>query len=258
MQMQKIDATEIARLAPAAVATRAHPRTSTRYGFINTADVLGALASEGYVPVSAKQNSRTRPAAGKHGIVLAREEDLHKPAMVGGTMPRILLENSHDATGSLTIRQGLFRFVCANGLTVGKSYAEARIKHSRDIALDVLRQVQEMAKQSSKIFRSIESWETKELNPRQAIEFAQRAAQLRFGDNAEQFAPGRILEARRVEDAGRSLWTVYNRVQENLVRGGVKGFNAEGERVTSRALTGLASDVAFNSALWDLAEEFAN
>jgi len=68
--------------------------------------------------------------------------------------------------------------------------------------------------------------------------------------------PGMLLRARRVEDQGVDLWTTTNRVQENLIRGGVADGrrNSRGVLRTVRALRGIDSKVTINKGLWGIAE----
>jgi hypothetical protein len=69
-----------------------------------------------------------------------------------------------------------------------------------------------------------------------------------------------LLKARRTEDEGTDLWTTMNRVQENLVQGGLSDFHRDRRgRVRSvRALRGIDSKVSLNKGLWGLAERLAN
>ena len=43
-----------------------------------------------------------------------------------------------------------------------------------------------------------------------------------------------LIEARRPEDLGHSLWTTFQRVQENVIRGGQPGRSAQGRRMHTR------------------------
>ena len=69
-----------------------------------------------------------------------------------------------------------------------------------------------------------------------------------------------LLEARRPEDQGVDLWNTTNRLQENLIRGGVSDSRRDrrGRLRTVRALRGIDSKVAVNKGLWGLAERLAN
>jgi hypothetical protein len=72
--------------------------------------------------------------------------------------------------------------------------------------------------------------------------------------------PETLLKARRTEDEGADLWTVMNRVQENLIRGGVSDARRDrGGRLRSvRSLKGIDSKVSLNKGLWGLAERLVN
>ena len=67
--------------------------------------------------------------------------------------------------------------------------------------------------------------------------------------------PAQLLTCRRVEDVGNNLWTCLNKVQENLLRGGLSRLTASGRRTRTRRITSIAEDVRINGRVWDLAEE---
>ena len=71
---------------------------------------------------------------------------------------------------------------------------------------------------------------------------------------------------RRAEDSGADLWTVFNRAQEALIRGGneyvSRTVNAETgvERrrvLQARPVNGIDRNVGLNQALWTLGAEMA-
>jgi hypothetical protein len=80
----------------------------------------------------------------------------------------------------------------------------------------------------------------------------------RYGEDESPLRPEQIIEPRRREDMGDSLWTTFNVIQENVVRGGLHGRkrNAEGRirRAQTRAINGIDQNVTLNRALWTLAE----
>lgn len=51
------------------------------------------------------------------------------------------------------------------------------------------------------------------------------------------------------------LWTVYQRLQENLIKGGLSGRNAKGKRTSTRSVNGIDGDIKLNKALWVMAEK---
>ena len=50
------------------------------------------------------------------------------------------------------------------------------------------------------------------------------------------------------------LWAVFNRVQENLVKGGLNGRTANGRNQRTRPVQGIDQNLRLNRALWLLAE----
>ncbi|MGU7208760.1 DUF932 domain-containing protein, partial [Salmonella enterica subsp. enterica serovar Corvallis] len=57
------------------------------------------------------------------------------------------------------------------------------------------------------------------------------------------------------QDESGDLWTVYNRIQESLIKGGLGGHSAQGKRSRTRAVQGIDGDLKLNRALWVMAEE---
>lgn len=63
-----------------------------------------------------------------------------------------------------------------------------------------------------------------------------------------------LLAPRRCQDESGDLWTTYQRIQENLIKGGLNGRAAKGGRTHTRAIKGIDGDVRLNRALWVMAE----
>ncbi|MGO4484326.1 DUF932 domain-containing protein [Rhizobium sp. 2TAF27] len=66
---------------------------------------------------------------------------------------------------------------------------------------------------------------------------------------------------RRHDDRANDLWTVWNVVQENAIKGGLRGVGRDDlgrpRRVKSRAVNGIDLDIKLNKALWLLGERMA-
>ena len=98
------------------------------------------------------------------------------------------------------------------------------------------------------------------LRPEEETAFATAALALRFGERTEGQPPApvtaeQLIEARRPEDLGHSLWTTFQRVQENTLRGGQPGRSVQGRRIHTRPVGSIDRGVSLNRALWVLAEE---
>jgi len=88
---------------------------------------------------------------------------------------------------------------------------------------------------------------------------------LRFGDadgdTTTPIQPAQLLKQRRTGDLGDDLWTTWNVVQENAIKGGIQAYGRDDlgrpRRVKSRAVTGIDQDIKLNKALWHLGAKMA-
>lgn len=83
---------------------------------------------------------------------------------------------------------------------------------------------------------------------------AKAALTYRFGEEHQPVTESQLLAPRRWQDESGDLWTTYQRIQENLIKGGLNGHNAKGGRSHTRAIKGIDGDVKLNRALWVMAE----
>ena len=99
-----------------------------------------------------------------------------------------------------------------------------------------------------------------QLKEPEELALATAALALRYGDRPDDrppapITPEQLIEARRPEDLGHSLWVAMNRVQENMLKGGQPGRSVQGRRVHTRPVGSIDRSVSLNRALWVLAEE---
>lgn len=242
---------------PASVlATTASPKMSSRYVHVSTKDVIDIMTSEGYQVAEVKTDKVRKSSAefGRHLVKFTRPG----AQVVDGYEPQMLWTNSHNGTTKATMMLGAYRFVCSNGLVIGQSYATESIRHTGDLAREVIDRVRALSASSYKLFGQIENWSKVELTGEKLNEYVRQAAILRFGEERMQmYKPEDLLELRRAEDDKGDLWSVFNRVQENCMKGGQVGHNANNRQVRARALKGINADIGFNTKLWDLTSEFA-
>ena len=85
--------------------------------------------------------------------------------------------------------------------------------------------------------------------------FARAALALKYDEaTPAPITESQVLMPRRHDDSRRDLWSVFNRTQENLIKGGLSGRSANGRRQHTRPVQGIDSDVRLNRALWLLAD----
>ena len=260
---------QLRRHAPSAFAPEAHESRSARYTYIPTSAVIDGLRRNGFSPVAAKQ-SRTRDvsrrAFTKHMIRFRHEGQVQRVKTVGDTFPEIVLVNSHDGSSSYEIMAGLFRLVCLNSMVVSdKTFHAVKVPHKGNIVDQVIEGSYTVLEQSQQALEAAATWESVTLSRDEQYAMAEAARVLRFGDAGGDtdtpVSPDHLLTSRRAQDAGSDLWRVFNRLQENAIRGGLTalGRDAAGrrKRFTTRPVTGIDQDVRLNRALWVLGERMA-
>ncbi|NCB43084.1 MAG: DUF945 domain-containing protein [Clostridia bacterium] len=267
----------IHQLPSSAMATGPWEKTSGKYKFISTSRIVDALSASGFSPVKASQtNTRIPEKQGytKHMIRFRSnsliESTSSNALSVGDVIPELVLVNAHDGTSSLKFMLGLFRLVCSNGLTVAAAgIASISFKHiglhsygpTRDGFKDLNDLVHDRAfsiiSQVPRIMNQVNRWKSKELDQSKQLEFAHRAADdLKL--TSLDLDPSHLLDARRAADSSNDLWTVFNRVQENMIKGGLMAKNNKGKWRRTRRINSVNWDLDVNRGLWRIAESFEN
>jgi hypothetical protein len=231
--------------------------------YIPTIDVLRGLRREGFEPFMVAQgHSRIegKTAYTKHLIRMRHAGQV-------STKPEaneIILINSHDGASSYQMLAGLFRFVCCNGLVVGEVVDDIRIPHKGNIQGEVIEGAFRVLDEFEAVGQHAEAMKALPLEPREEIAFATAALALRFGERGVEENGGhrpapvtaeQLNEARRIDDIGHNLWATFQRIQENVMRGGQQGRSVQGRRLQTRPVTAIDRGVSLNRALWMLAEE---
>lgn len=253
-------------LAPSIFSSQAKETLSSKYNFIPTIQVVKEMEREGWLPVKAIE-SRTRNEMNqgyqKHMVRFRNfNEDLNNKLMVGDTFVELVLTNSHNGLSSFIFNCGLYRLACSNGMVVSEStFDSAHIRHNSYDATQVIDICAETVKKAPAITGSVEKMKNIELTQMEQIIFANAAKPLRF-DKPEQIESERILLPHRTSDRGDDLWKVYNRTQENLIKGNVR-YDRRDEngryqgRSHTREVKAIDNNLRLNQALWTLAEEMA-
>ena len=245
---------QIAYHAPSVMASEAHESRGERYSFIPTIQVIDGLRAEGFQPYEIRQTKVRDAGKREHTKHMVRMR--HASSIVADEVPEIILLNSHDGSSSYQIMSGVFRFVCSNGLIAGDMFNNVKVRHSGNVVGDVIEGATRVLEDAKQIGSRIGEYKAITLDRDEQMAFATSALQIRWGDERPVHA-GNMLLASRWQDQKDDLWTVYNRVQENMMKGGVAGRSSTGRRTTTRAVGGVTENVKLNKALWTLADTMA-
>jgi len=245
---------QIRAVAPSIFAEAPHASRSERYSYIPTATVLQELRGEGFEPFMVTQTrvrQEGRRDFTKHMIRLR-----HASQINGSEANEIILLNSHDGTSSYQMLAGMFRFVCKNGLVCGHTLADVRVPHKGNVAEQVIEGAYAVLNGFQQAQASRDAMQEITLDAGESEVFARAALALKY-DDPDKPAPiteSQILMPRRADDNHGDLWSVFNRTQENLIKGGLRARAANGRRQSTRPVQGIDQNLRLNRALWLLAD----
>jgi len=259
---------DLRQVAPSIFATDRHESRSERFTYIPTYEVVAGLRAQGFVPVRAIQGSSRiegKAEFTKH-MIRFQHPDYAARRSMGAVAPEVVLLNAHDGTSSYRTMSGVFRSICTNSMIVMEDGAtDLRIPHKGDVLSQVIEGSFTVIEQSRLTLDRADAWAGVQLDQAEAQVMAEAAHIVRFGDAEGEtetpIKPAQLLAPRRRDDVGNDLWRVFNRVQENAIRGGLSAIgrdaNNRPRRATSREVKGIDADVKINRALWHLTERMA-
>ncbi|PMR75324.1 DUF932 domain-containing protein [Billgrantia endophytica] len=245
---------QIRAVAPSIFAEAPHESRSERYSYIPTATVLANLRKEGFQPFMVCQTRVRKDDRRDYTKHLLRLR--HASQISGNEANEIILLNSHDGTSSYQMLAGMFRFVCHNGLVCGDTLADVRVPHKGDVTGQVIEGAYEVLQGFEQMQEARDSMRAIMLKAGEENVFAHSALALKYDDPSKP-APvteSQLLMPRRFDDRKTDLWSTFNRVQENLVKGGLSGRTANGRPQRTRPVQGIDQNLRLNRALWMLAE----
>lgn len=226
---------------------------TAKYQFFDTRLILDEAHAAGFHVTQALsvKSRRKDPHAAKH---MLRLRALDSRPVVGDVHPEIVLVNSHDGSTTLQFLAGLFRLVCSNGMIVSTAEFAPVIRVRHTLTGSAILQ--------ASLTATIEAAQTAaEAIPRLIGHSMTLPAQDAYAAKAAALLPtaldpSRLLVARRIDDTPENLWTIFNRVQENLMRGGILTRHS-GRRIgVTRAVQSVSRTLSINTALWNLNTEF--
>jgi len=252
----------IVKYASAAGATEPVDKVSSRYSFVPTLKAVDLLRDAGWFPIKAEQSgTRIQEKEGfqKHCIRFTRNENFEmKPK---DERIDLVLYNSHDLGSSFKLIASVWRLVCGNGLMVASDFANFTHRHVGFSENDFVESADKITASATLINDQMDYLKGISLGGDEQIAYAASAHRLIYEDlgNAP-IVPEQLLTQRRFEDGNNSLWTTFQKIQENIIKGGIKGYT-QGEngprKHTTRAVQSLDRNIKLNQALWVLTEKMA-
>lgn len=261
--MEYLNLNQIGSVCPSALTQAPSNHLSNVYRFIPTTEVIEILSEQGWLPTKAMQSStrkgyEAKSPFKKHMLRFRNENNINLSREIGDTHPEILLTNSHDGSSSFKFHVGLFRLVCSNGLVIAdKTFDEFRVMHKGFQKEDILKVINMTTEKIPLVVGRVQDMMSKDLTMAQQYDFAKMVADERWGSD-KLIDLNQMLHIRRDEDSGNDLWSVFNRVQENMLQGGTlivtPRDNGKVRRSRSRSIRSIEQNLDVNKMLWSLSE----
>lgn len=255
---------------PAIFAEAAKETTSDKYLYIPTYKLIAGLESQGFNVVGAKQaNARTNNREhGKHVVYLSHQS-LSSDVTVGQELPMLALTNSHNGLSSFAIDTAFFRLACSNGLLMPTTaLSSARIIHKIGMQDDVINAAVNVVQSFPEQIKQIEAMKQIAMSREEQVLLSESAVSMAFDEEQVELnkklgidVATKMLTLRRNADKNADLWSTFNVIQENIIKGGLRlaTENEAGQRklVRTRAVNSIDRDAKLNKELMSLAQKFA-
>lgn len=254
---------ELLKAAPSIFSETPIEGVSSRYAFVPTYSVLDTFREAGYYPIMASEskvrNNENNQGYQKHIIQFRSLDNLLRPNS-NDEYADIVLTNSHNRTSSFIVDLAFFRIVCSNMLVVpSHSFSHHSIVHSGFNISKVNTAINEVTAYMPRIKSEIEKFKSIRLSLLEQYSLANAAIDIRFDKQIHDVNAKEFLKITRDEDEMPTLWNVFNRVQEAMIRGGAKGINKEtGKSFTSKAITAIDANIKLNKELFATVQNMAS
>jgi len=264
--LQVLEKSDFEQICPSFYAINPKPDVTNQYAFINTKEIAAMLWKQKWMPIDAREANAVD--ASNRGFTKHLVRFAHPDLVMGEDRIELVIYGSHNRSASFQFLSGVFRGACWNNMIcVDESFGAFKIRHMGNIQDQVLAAINGIAANTEKVASSINQFQSIELSPDEQGAFSVAAHQAIYKDpDSAPIRPFQLLKTRRSSDANGNiygampkpdLWTTFNVVQENTLKGGLRGFNSAGRRTKTRKVKSIDKDVKLNGALWTLAAEMA-
>ena len=251
-------------LAPSIFAEKPSSEVSKHYTHIPTTKVIDDMEMLGWKPIEAKEvKARKNSTRGfqKHLIVF-RNDDVVINGEDGDTVfPQILLTNSHDGKNAFQFQAGLYRLICSNGLVIADTQFEAvKMRHMGYTFEDLQVLIKDMVEKLPLTVDAMNNMKNTQLEEQKILDLAQELLDIRV-EGTKNIYPIEAIEevafAQRKEDTNDDLWTVFNRIQENIIEGNFEYKTPGGKLRQARIIKNFKQDMDVNKKMFSKAIEYA-
>ena len=242
-------------------------QVSDKYVLANTSTVISDMEKLGWKVVQASQRKGREGSSGRfsyHMVVFQNPEIyITKTTLQGEEVdcyPRIILTNSHDGLNCFRFMVGLYRLVCSNGLVIAsEEFSDLKIRHIHYTFEELQNLTNKVISELPAQVELMTQMKNRELTMDERRNLAIIMYKIRKGVSLEDEVELTIdeetvvemLDPVREEDKATDLWTVFNVLQEKIVKGGYKYFEQVMKRPREmRRIKSFVKDLDINRKMF--------
>lgn len=253
------------------------PTLTESYAFASTESVIEQLGRQGWYPSAQSSALVRKPHRQGFQRHIVRFQNDAFPAIPGLTgynqsRPEIVAMNAHDGTTALRMLLGFIRMICLNGNIAGIGLRSFRAFHTGSLTSKMDEGVAHMTAGLPDLFSAVQKLQQLRFTAEAKAELVDTLARERLkAINLVSYDAGSVEQVRRSEDREQDAFTVFNRVQESLIRGGISytaktqvldvNGNVLSESLrngTTRKVTSIPMSVRLNTLAFDTALRLAS
>lgn len=194
--------------------------TSDKYKFLSSRQIEEVFKNKGFNLVDYKESKvRKSSKAGYQTHFLSFEND--SLILNDKNKLRLMVKNSHDGKSSTELTFGVFRLVCSNGLVVGTKFFTERVRHVGNAEYKLNQAIDSLVSKHNDFKKLFDQLQSIQLTSDQAVNLARDMFKA-IHPEMVSIKESRLLNPRRTADMQSDLWTVFNRVQESIIRNPIR------------------------------------
>jgi hypothetical protein len=234
---------------------RANQRINSKPFMVESIDAVREFQRQGWNIAGALENRSKNSRKIDNHFIKMEHPDFRMLNKKGQTeaVATMNIQNSCNGAKPMELDLGVYRLVCSNGAIAHTSYSNAKVPHSEKGQFNLQEILCDLGIRTQGVIEEFNKLKESELTPAEAMAMASEAARIRFGKEVK-FDVNQLLNSIRPEDEDNDVWTVFNRIQENLT---------QAHRITDRdgvmygAVTDSREDTRINKELFQLAHAYA-
>ena len=198
---------------------RASQRINSKATMVESLDAVREFQKQGWNIAGAyEQRNKQNRKIGSHFIRM-EHPDFKVTNSKGKTDAVATMNISNSTTGikPMELDLGAYRQVCSNGAIAHTSYSSAKVPHTEQGQYTLQEILCDLGIRTQGVMEEFNRLKEKNVSPQEAMNLATEAAEIRFG-KGHRIDVSQLLNVVREEDKGDDVWTVFNRIQENLTQ----------------------------------------